>query len=138
MLLFVLFMKILNYHKNLELLILFLLEKILKKNKENYKNMDHKQQLLNKIKENTDPERIVLQEKAIDRMDRASLNMQYLTETLLWLSRKEMQTLPVKQFELNSLLEELVEERTLELEKSEQRYKAVFEYTGTAAIIIGP
>ena len=33
-------------------------------------------------------------------------------------------------------LEELVRERTLELRKSEQRYKAVFEYTGTAAIII--
>jgi len=33
-------------------------------------------------------------------------------------------------------LEELVRERTLELEKSEQRYKAVFEYTGTAAIIV--
>ncbi len=33
-------------------------------------------------------------------------------------------------------LEELVKERTVELEESEQRYKAVFEYTGTAAIII--
>ncbi len=35
-------------------------------------------------------------------------------------------------------LEELVFERTRELEESEQRYKAVFEYTGTAAIIIEP
>ena len=35
-------------------------------------------------------------------------------------------------------LEDLVRERTLELEKSEQRYRAVFEYTGTAAIIIEP
>ncbi|MCF6246829.1 MAG: response regulator [Desulfobacula sp.] len=33
-------------------------------------------------------------------------------------------------------LEELVKERTLELQQSEERYKAVFEYTGTAAIII--
>lgn len=33
-------------------------------------------------------------------------------------------------------LEELVKERTVELRKSEQRYKAVFEYTGAAAIII--
>ncbi len=33
-------------------------------------------------------------------------------------------------------LEELVRERTLELQQSEQRYKAVFEYTGTAAIIV--
>ena len=35
-------------------------------------------------------------------------------------------------------LEELVIERTLELQKSEERYKAIFEYTGTAAIIIEP
>ena len=33
-------------------------------------------------------------------------------------------------------LEELVRESTLELQQSEQRYKAVFEYTGTAAIIV--
>jgi len=33
-------------------------------------------------------------------------------------------------------LEKLVQERTLALEQSEQRYKAVFEYTGTAAVIL--
>ena len=35
-------------------------------------------------------------------------------------------------------LEELVIERTRELKKSEERYRAVFEYTGTAAVIIEP
>ncbi|MFH2061213.1 MAG: response regulator [Pseudomonadota bacterium] len=35
-------------------------------------------------------------------------------------------------------LEEIVAERTLELQASEERYKAIFEYTGTAAIIIEP
>ncbi|WDP92478.1 MAG: response regulator [Desulfobacter sp.] len=35
-------------------------------------------------------------------------------------------------------LEVLLQERSLELEKSEQRYKAVFEYAGAAAIIIEP
>ena len=35
-------------------------------------------------------------------------------------------------------LEELVIERTMELQKSEERYKAIFEYTGTAAIVIEP
>jgi len=35
-------------------------------------------------------------------------------------------------------LEDLVIERTMEFRKSEERYKAVFEYTGTAAIIIEP
>ena len=33
-------------------------------------------------------------------------------------------------------LEELVNERTKELEESEKRYKAIFEHTGTAAIIL--
>lgn len=33
-------------------------------------------------------------------------------------------------------LEELVNQRTTELKESEQRYRAIFEYTGTAAIII--
>ncbi len=35
-------------------------------------------------------------------------------------------------------LEELVIERTMDLRKSEERYKAIFEYTGTAAIVIEP
>lgn len=35
-------------------------------------------------------------------------------------------------------LEELVRERTLELQQSEERYRAIFEYTGTAAIILEP
>ena len=80
-------------------------------------------ELLNKIKETTAPERIALQEKAIDRMDRASLNMQYLTETLLWLSRKELQTLPGKQFELDSLLEELVDEMKYLLDRKDVELK---------------
>ncbi len=33
-------------------------------------------------------------------------------------------------------LEELVDQRTRELRESEQRYKTIFEYTGTAAIIV--
>ncbi len=35
-------------------------------------------------------------------------------------------------------LEDLVKERTKELEDSERRYKAIFEYTGTAAVILEP
>lgn len=80
-------------------------------------------ELLHKIKETTGPKRIAIQEQAIDRMDRASLNMQYLTETLLWLSKKEMQKLPVKQFELNILVEELVEEMTYLLDRKEVQLK---------------
>ncbi|MCK5542880.1 MAG: response regulator [Desulfobacterales bacterium] len=35
-------------------------------------------------------------------------------------------------------LEELVKERTKELEESEKRYKVIFEHTGTAAVILEP
>lgn len=80
-------------------------------------------ELLHKIKETTSIERSVPLEKAIDRMDRASLNMQYLTETLLWLSRKEMQTLPGKQIELDSLLEEMVEEMKYLLDRKDVQLK---------------
>ena len=40
--------------------------------------------------------------------------------------------------EYQERLEDLVKERTIELQKSEERYKAIFEYTGTAAIILEP
>ena len=80
-------------------------------------------ELLHKIKETTAPGRIVLQEKAINRMDRASLNMQYLTETLLWLSRKEMQKLPGKQIELDSLMEEIVDEMKYLLDRKDVELK---------------
>ena len=76
-------------------------------------------ELLNKIKENNNEKQLPLQEKAIDRMDRASLNMQYLTETLLWLSRKEMQPLQGKYLELDRLVEELVEEMKYLLQRKE-------------------
>ncbi|MCP3872460.1 MAG: response regulator [Desulfobacteraceae bacterium] len=40
--------------------------------------------------------------------------------------------------EYQERLEELVKERTIELQESEERYKAIFEYAGTAAIILEP
>lgn len=80
-------------------------------------------ELLHKIEKNTEPKRIALQAKAIERMDRASLNMQYLTETLLWLSRKEMQTLPCKQLELDSLLGEMVAEMKYLLDRKDIELK---------------
>lgn len=82
-------------------------------------------ELLHKVKETSGHERVALQEKAIDRMDRASLNMQYLTETLLWLSKKEMQTLPGKRFDLDVLLEELVEEMKYLLDRKDVDLKIV-------------
>ncbi len=80
-------------------------------------------ELFNKIKESNDPERSVQQERVMERIDRASLNMQYLTETLLWLSRQEIQTLPCKQLELDSLLEELVDEMRYLLDRKKVELK---------------
>ena len=80
-------------------------------------------ELLHKIKEHTDPKRVAQQAKVIERIDRASLNMQYLTETLLWLSRNEMQTLPCKQLELDSLLGEMVDEMKYLLDRKDIELK---------------
>ena len=67
-------------------------------------------ELLHKIKETMDPEKNQKIDNVVDRIDRASLNMQYFTETLLWLSRKEMESLPAKELQLNRIIVELVED----------------------------
>ncbi len=46
----------------------------------------------------------------IDRIDRASLTMQHLSETLLWLSREDNSTLSAQSFSLDELICELVED----------------------------
>nr|WP_298250874.1 HAMP domain-containing sensor histidine kinase [uncultured Halomonas sp.] len=46
----------------------------------------------------------------IDRVDRASLTMKHLTETLLWLSRDESGDLPTRRIALDRLIQELVSE----------------------------
>lgn len=48
-------------------------------------------------------------EAALNRIDRASLTMKDLTETLLWLSREEVETLPTQTFDLAAMLTELTE-----------------------------
>ena len=80
-------------------------------------------ELYNKIKKSSAPERSIQQAKVMDRIDRASLNMQYLTETLLWLSRQEMETLPGKKIELDKLLGELVEEMKYLLDRKDVELK---------------
>lgn len=56
------------------------------------------------------PKRLAQQEKVIERIDRASLNMQHLTETLLWLSRENCEKLSSKPLELHKQIEHLTEE----------------------------
>jgi signal transduction histidine kinase len=65
-------------------------------------------ELLHKLENN--PERIAQRRQVVDRIDRAGHTMQHLTETLLWLSRDDVDSLPARQLELNSLLQELVDE----------------------------
>ncbi|TKB09665.1 HAMP domain-containing sensor histidine kinase [Desulforhopalus sp. IMCC35007] len=80
-------------------------------------------ELLRKIKETQGSGYISQQEKVINRIDRASLNMQYLTETLLWLSKKEMVSLPVKCIQLDKMLAQLVEEMEYLLDRKEVELK---------------
>jgi len=47
---------------------------------------------------------------AIERIDRASLTMKHLTETLLWLGREDHEDLPQTDVQLDQLLESLAEE----------------------------
>jgi signal transduction histidine kinase len=45
----------------------------------------------------------------MDRIDRSSLTMKQLSETLLWLSREDLEDLPVQTFDLAELINEVVE-----------------------------
>ncbi|KKM83383.1 hypothetical protein LCGC14_1309990 [marine sediment metagenome] len=46
----------------------------------------------------------------IDRIDRASLNMQHLCETLLWLNKDNLEQLPSQPFDVADLIHHLVDE----------------------------
>ena len=48
----------------------------------------------------------------LERIERASNTMQHLTETLLWLTRKEIEQPAHSVFQLNTLINELIEEHT--------------------------
>ncbi len=65
-------------------------------------------ELLQKLE--TKPEQTAQRRQVIDRIDRAGHTMQHLTETLLWLSRNDVDALPSKKIELDNLLQELVNE----------------------------
>lgn len=67
-------------------------------------------ELLHKLQKNTAANQEPRQAQIIERIDRASLTMQHLTETLLWLSRESVEDLPVKQLDLEQLIHELVTE----------------------------
>lgn len=56
------------------------------------------------------PNRAAMEERIVRRIDRASLTMAHLTETLLWMGRDAVDKIPVADVDMQSLLRELVEE----------------------------
>lgn len=67
-------------------------------------------ELLRKLQENTEQAWQPRQKQIIERIDRASLTMKHLTETLLWLSRDSEVDLPVKKLDLAHMIHGLVAE----------------------------
>jgi signal transduction histidine kinase len=72
-------------------------------------------ELLQKLEKK--PEQSAQRQQVVDRIDRAGHTMQHLTETLLWLSRNDVDSLQTRQLELDSLLQELVSEMKYLLSK---------------------
>ncbi|GAB4292384.1 MAG: hypothetical protein Kow0083_05410 [Methylophaga sp.] len=67
-------------------------------------------ELIHKIQQKNGETARDKQADIINRIDRASLTMQHLSETLLWLSREDTTELPAQTFRLDKLISELVEE----------------------------
>jgi len=67
-------------------------------------------ELLHKLQAQPQPANTTMRQDITDRIDRASRNMHYLTETLLWLSRESDVPLPVNSFDLEGLLQQLCQE----------------------------
>ncbi len=67
-------------------------------------------ELLRKLKSLNTPNAAEQEAQVIDRLERASLTMKSLTETLLWLGREGGESLPTKTVNLDALVEQLVEE----------------------------
>ena len=67
-------------------------------------------ELLNKLKQNADEQDNPKFDQIIDRIDRASLTMKHLSETLLWLSREDSEALPKQQVDLALLIDQLSDE----------------------------
>ncbi len=66
-------------------------------------------ELIQKLQEHPSQDSVQKQQQVLDRIDRASLNMKHMTETLLWLSREEDHELPVHPVRLDNLVNEHAE-----------------------------
>ena len=76
-------------------------------------------ELLNRIQQDNDSPFNCRQKQILDRIDRASLTMKHMTETLLWLSRESEADLPAKRLDLETLVREVVAETQYLLKNKE-------------------
>ena len=76
-------------------------------------------ELFSKIEKLQEPQRTLQQSRVVERIDRASLNMQHLTETLLWLSKETIEQLPLIDVELDQMLEQLVDDMKYLIDKKD-------------------
>jgi signal transduction histidine kinase len=73
-------------------------------------------ELIDKIEQGQQNQITQALQQAHGRIDRASLTMQHMTETLLWLSRDEQEPLPTQKIHIGGLIELLVNEMRYLLE----------------------
>ena len=100
-------------------------------------------ELINKLKQNSANLDVAQLNPIINRIDRASLTMKHLSETLLWLSRDISESLPKQEIDLESLIKELnnemaylLDNKTIELYVSTEAHQMTLaEYP--ARIILG-
>ncbi|MCL5975404.1 MAG: HAMP domain-containing histidine kinase [Gammaproteobacteria bacterium] len=100
-------------------------------------------ELQHKVLQQTSSSLNPMQKDIADRIDRASITMQHLTETLLWLSREDNEKLPESVVEIDKLLLEITEEmryllrdKTVDLIINTQSYECSISAVA-ARIVIG-
>jgi len=74
-------------------------------------------ELMEKLRKNSGQEWDSRQWQVVERIDRASLTMKHLTETLLWLSRDVAEPLPEQTVHIDQMIRQLVEEMQYLLNK---------------------
>ena len=100
-------------------------------------------ELIHKLQQKQPADLNEKQQDIIERIDRASLTMQHLCETLLWLNREETESLAKQHFRLDELIHSLVDEMRYLLKnkpvdvKVETTESTLYASSAAARIIIG-
>ncbi len=100
-------------------------------------------ELIHKLQQKQPADLNEKQQDIIERIDRASLTMQHLCETLLWLNREETESLAKQDFRLDELIHSLVDEMRYLLKnkpvdvKVETTESTLYASSAAARIIIG-